>query len=74
MVSYFINSTDDVRKLVNICEKYKEDIDVIHGRQTIDGKSILGVTSLIGNVVGLEIITDDDNLKNKFKEEFNNGI
>lgn len=70
MISYRINSLEDANKLYNICNKYKEDIDVIYQRQIIDGKSYLGIVSLMGHIVTLEIITEDKNIKDQFNKEF----
>lgn len=70
MVSYNIDSIESAKNLVKICENYEEDIDVICGRQIIDGKSILGVISLIGRTVGLEIITNNFEIKERFRREF----
>lgn len=70
MISYEINSLDDAKKLNDICNKYNEDIDIIYQRQIIDGKSYLGIASLIGHIVGVEIITDDEKVKEMFKKEF----
>lgn len=74
MVSYNIFDNASILKLVGICNKYNEDVNVIYQRQIIDGKSVLGVASLIGHIVGVEIITDDDNVKEMFRKEFENEI
>lgn len=61
MVLLNLDSLDKVEKLTRVCERYDVDVDIIHGRYTINGKSVLGVTSLIGNIV--KIIPDtNDNL------------
>lgn len=42
-----LNTVNDVKEFVSICEKYKYDsIEVKQGRWIIDGKSIMGVFSL----------------------------
>lgn len=71
MLNYNIDSFDAAGKLVKMCEKYKGqmDIDVVCGRQIIDGYSVLGVHSLIGHVVSLEPQTDDQELIGKFKKD-----
>ena len=61
MVLLNLDSLDKVEKLTKVCERYDVDVDIIYGRYTINGKSVLGVTSLIGNIV--KIIPDtNDNL------------
>lgn len=60
MVFLNLDSLDKVTKLVKVCEKYDSvDFDVIHGRYVINGKSVLGVSSLIGNIVKIETNTTD---------------
>ena len=45
MLNYNLNSCESARKLLNMCDKYrgKMEIDIIHGRYTIDAYSVLGV-------------------------------
>lgn len=75
MVSYFIKDVDSAKKLVSICEKYKEaEIDVIYGRQIIDGKSILGVISLMGRMVSLKVNSANEDDEKNFEEEINNEV
>lgn len=71
MLSFNIDSCESAGKLVKLCEKYhgKMEIDVIHGRTVIDGRSLLGVHSLIGNIVGVNPQTDDKILLSEFGEE-----
>lgn len=75
MVSYFIKDVDSAKKLVSVCEKYEEaEIDVIYGRQIIDGKSILGVMSLMGRMVSLKVNSRNENDEKNFEEEINNEV
>lgn len=75
MVSYFIKDVDSAKKLVSVCEKYEEaEIDVIYGRQIIDGKSILGVMSLIGKIVSININSQNKNNKDKFEKEIKDAV
>lgn len=43
MLNYNLDSVQAANKLVHLCEKYHEDmdIDIVHGRQVIDGRSLL---------------------------------
>lgn len=70
MLSCRLNSIDDAKKLVNLCMQYGEDIDVIHRRQVIDGKSLLGIISLVGNQVSIEMITDNKETEVEFQNHF----
>lgn len=71
MLSFNIDSIKSAAKLIHLCEKYHErmEVDVIHGRYIIDGCSMLGVHSLIGHTVTLEPQTEDKNLLERFGED-----
>jgi len=68
ILSYELYGIESAERLVSFCRKFSEDIDVVYQRYTIDAKSVLGVTSLIGNIVTLEIITMDDDVKEIFSK------
>ena len=59
MVLINLDSLDVVTQLTRVCEKYEIDIDIVYGRYVVNGKSVLGVSSLIGNIVKVEPNTDD---------------
>ena len=71
MLSFNIDSKESAEKLIRLCEKYRDDteIDVICGRQTVDGRSLLGVISLIGHFVTVKPQTDDKNIVERFSED-----
>ncbi len=69
MLSCRLSDVNTAEQLVVICRQFQEDIDVIHGRYVIDGKSTLGVVSLIGNIVSLEINTSNEQIKKEFEKE-----
>lgn len=69
MIAFKIETLTDAQNLVNVCDKYPFNIDVIHGIQTIDAKSILGVSSLIGKFVSVIPITDDKDAVIKLENE-----
>lgn len=61
-----LNTIDDVKNFVKICEQYKEcSIDVKQGRWVIDGKSILGVFSL-NLIENLNVTIDTENKSSEF--------
>lgn len=70
---YFMKlaTLESAKSLCKICEKYKDKmyVNIIHGRQVMDGTNLLGVTSLIGNIVKIEPITHDDILVNYFYKD-----
>ena len=59
MIFLNLETLDKANKLVKICEKYDIDFDVLYGRYIIDGKSVLGVTSLIGHIIKIVPNTND---------------
>lgn len=71
MLNYNIDSVKSAEKLIRLCEKYHDDmdIDIMHGRYIIDGCSLLGVHSLIGHMVSVDPQTDNKNLVEKFGED-----
>lgn len=71
MTSFRLDTFKRAEQLVELCKEYDDDIDVVWQRYIIDGKSILGVTSLVGKVVTVEILTNDATVKEKFDFELN---
>lgn len=69
MIAFKIETLADAQNLVNICDKYSFNIDVIHGVQTVDAKSFLGVASLLGNYVSVIPITNDKDAINKLEND-----
>lgn len=73
MLNYNLDSVQSAEKLVRLCEKYRDeqelDVDVIYGRQTVDGCSLLGVTSLIGHFVTVKPVEKDREKIQSFAEE-----
>lgn len=73
MLNFNLDSVESANKLIRLCEKCRDememDIDVTHGRQTVDGCSLLGVTSLIGRFVTVVPNTTDKEMLQKFAEE-----
>lgn len=71
MLSFNIDSGESASKLIHLCEKYHDrmEIDVIHGRYVIDGCSTLGVHSLVGHTVSFELGSDDNDIIKQFGED-----
>lgn len=69
MTAFKIETLTDAQNLVNICNKYPFNIDIIYSTQIVDGKSILGVSSLLGNYVSVIPITDDKDAVIKFEND-----
>jgi hypothetical protein len=61
MIFIKLDNLETVNKLVNVCTRYKEEayIDVIYGRYILDACSVLGVSSLMGNIVKIKPNTND---------------
>lgn len=73
MLNFNLDSVESANKLIRLCEKCRDememDIDVTHGRQTVDGRSLLGVMSLIGHFVTVRPVTNDSDVAERFSEE-----
>ena len=63
MLSFNLNSKKSAEDLIKLCEKYRDDVEVevIYRNQTVNGCSLLGVFSLIGNFVGINTYSGDEN-------------
>lgn len=71
MLSFNLNSKKSAEDLIKLCEKYRDDVEVevIHGNQIVNGCSLLGVFSLIGNFVGIKADSRDESAVQRFAEE-----
>lgn len=71
MLNFNLNSNKSAEDLIKLCEKYRDDVEVevIHGNQTVNGCSLLGVFSLIGNFVGIKADSRDESAVKRFSEE-----
>ena len=69
LIAFKIETLTDAQNLVNVCDKYPFNIDVIYRQQTVDAKSILGVSSLLGHYVSIIPMTDDKDVIIKFENE-----
>lgn len=71
MLSFNLNSKKSAEDLIKLCEKYRDDVEVevIHGNQIVNGCSLLGVFSLIGNFVGIKPDSRDERAVKRFVEE-----
>ena len=71
MLSYNLTTFDAAEKLINLCRRYKEkmEIDVNWWRYIVDATSMLGVHSLIGHIVPLDPQTDDKELFDEFEKD-----
>ena len=71
MLNFNLNSKKSAEDLIKLCEKYRDDVEVevIHGNQIVNGCSLLGVFSLIGNFVGIKADSLDESAVQRFAEE-----
>ena len=72
MLGYHIRSIDDATNLARLCGQFAEtglEIDINYGRYIIDGYSILGIFSLMGHTVSIELRSDDETIKKEFEEK-----
>lgn len=66
---YYLGTYEDVEELVCICRRYAEDIDIIRGHYVVDGKSLLGVMSFIGQYVEIKVNTENKEVAEKLRNE-----
>lgn len=67
MIFIYLDKLETINKLCKVCEDHEDIyIDVVYGRQIIDGCSILGVASLMGKIVTLVAHTDDNEKLTRF--------
>lgn len=71
MLNFNLNSRSAAEKLIRLCESYKDvmSVDVVCGRQILDGCSMLGVVSLIGNFVTVIPNSSDESLVKRFEKD-----
>ena len=71
MIFIKLDTLETVNKLVNVCSKYKDRtyIDIVYGRYTVDGCSVLGVASLLRNIVKIKPSTDDQDILDAFTKD-----
>lgn len=62
-------SFETVNAIIKATQNSGCEVDVHCGRQCVDGKSYLGLASLIGNTVFLDILTDNLAIKDQFHRE-----
>lgn len=65
-----LDTINDVKKFVKICEKFEDNIDVRQGRWIIDGKSIMGVFSLnLTQPLNVTIDTTNEDMRKHFYKQ-----
>jgi hypothetical protein len=68
-VTYNLDTLEAGDKLVNLCKKYPGlEIDVCCGSYTVDGRSYLGVASIIGRQVEVKAIGREETIEDFYKE------
>ncbi len=69
-VNIKLSLAENVKKFVNIVNKYPYEIDLRSGRHVVDAKSILGIFSLdLSKPITVEIYSDDcDDLLEEIRE------
>ena len=50
----------NVTKFVTVCGSMDFDVNVINGRQCVDGRSVIGVMEMCGHIVTIAPVTDDE--------------
>lgn len=71
MLNFNLNSKESAENLIRLCEKYHDsmEVDIIHGRQTVDGCSLMGVISLLVHFVTVRPNCEDEKLILRFADD-----
>lgn len=65
-----LSTPEMVGSFINVCSKYKCDINLYDGRNMIDAKSIIGVFAIAqGKVIEVEAIGSDESVISKFNDD-----
>ena len=65
----YINTIDDIKKFNQAAIASGCDIDLTHGRYTVDAKSLIGIMTLnLSEPVGIVFHTEDLDIVNNFNE------
>ncbi len=73
MIFINLDSLDTANSLVKVCDEYQDQyIDVVHGRYIVDGKSLLGICSLMGKIVKIVPIINNEKLLENITEDLKN--
>ena len=65
-----LSSIDKCRDLCDLCDRYQEiDVDICYKRYLVDGRSFLGILSLLNHKVVVVIHTDSKYKKESFEED-----
>lgn len=71
MIALNLDSIEKVEQFVSICDRYKQEfnIDAIYGRYIVDASSLLGVSSLLGHIIGVQVSDDSKPSYESFEKE-----
>lgn len=68
-VDYELTTIEDVDKLVSLCKKYPGlEVDVCCGSYSVDGRSYLGVASIVGRKVKVKAIGKEETVVSFYGE------
>ena len=70
LISIYLKDIQTIKEFEEFLSPYKDEVevDVLHGRQIIDGYSILGLYSLLGNTVSIEARCASEKRYKEFEE------
>ena len=68
-ITICLENVENAKEFVSLAEKFKGDVDVLSGRYIVNGKSILGVLSLVlSEQMTASIHSDDQEEIDQFAE------
>lgn len=62
-----LSTPEMVSDFINVCSKYECDINVYDGSNILDGKSIIGIFSIVqGKVIEVQVISSNESVISSF--------
>ena len=70
-----IDTKDELNEFIDICCKYKFDIDACYGRYTVDARSLLGLLSIgLGKPMKIVAYYDSEKYAKKLAQELERWV
>lgn len=70
IINYILDDSNIIKRTVKFCNQFTEDINATckYRNITVDAKSMVGMMALVGQIIALEIISEDEDVRKRFEE------
>lgn len=70
IINYALDDLDIIKRTVKFCNQFAEDVNATckHRNITVDAKSMVGMMALVGQIIVLEIISENEDVRKRFEE------